>query len=157
MKPSFWLITLVLSLVFLGLMAGCGQSVAPTVEKASSAPVEAIPLTCKVYAVQLNNPTMAQVTELLRKDLCDRCKGNCVDRAQCLVTNSYTQGIEAYVVTLNDETGRGHVIVGYQTTDKGFVCIEPLYDMVVTVKVGEDYGKQIDEPGFVVTQIGVFP
>jgi hypothetical protein len=154
-KQAIWLATLLLSLVFIGFLPGCNQSVGVAPQNAQKSPAEAIP--SKIYAVQLNNPTTAQLIEFLRKDPCDRCAGNCVDRAQCLVTNSYAAGIEAYVVTLNFKNNQSHVIVGYKTTDGGFVYVEPLYDKFVTVEIGKDYGEQLKEPGYIIEQIGVFP
>ena len=154
-----WLIfLLILSLgVFVAVSQGCEQSVAPVPENASSSPAEAIPQQCRIYAVQLDNPTYVQMVEFLKRDACERCGENCVDRAECLVKSAYAAGYECYVVTLNDTDGNGHVIVAFNTTDRGFIYIEPFYDLEVTVEIGKDYGEQLNEPGFIVEQIGVFP
>jgi len=104
----------------------------------------------------LRNPTFVQLMEFLRQDPCDRCAGNCVDRATCLAINIQEAGFEAYTVLLNDVDGNGHVILGFQTTDKGFVYVEPAYDMVVRVELGKDYAKQLGDPKpFILRQIGI--
>jgi hypothetical protein len=96
--------------------------------------------------------------QFLQDDPCDRCGDpdtGCVERATCLTDAARAKGYDAWPVHIKS-TGRiDHKIVAFPTSDNGTVFIEPLYDRVVTVKVGENYLKQFGIPGTFIPS-GVF-
>ncbi len=125
---------------------------------------------CKADVV-LMNPTYAQLQKFLidNKNL-TMCEGhNCVDFTFNLAECAYDNGWEMFVVLLNfKETGSGHVLGAFQTTDKGMVFIESQTLWVVKVELGYDYAlnytsrnwsfgaKDGVQPAYTIKQIGIF-
>jgi hypothetical protein len=56
---------------------------------------------------------------------------NCVDYSVTLWRRSYWQGIQAYLMVIRFEDLPHHMIVGFNTTDRGWIFIEPQSDKQV--------------------------
>jgi hypothetical protein len=71
---------------------------------------------------------------------------NCVNFAIDLVANAKKQKIDAWIVTVDfSGSDTGHAFVGFNTTDKGVVWIEPQSDYAYSeVKVGQRLCKVVD-------------
>jgi len=82
------------------------------------------------------NPSYEEMETFLRKDTTDlhvfiqdtyECKQFCFD----LIRNARNNGIRAGYVTLSNPVGDDHAIVCFQTTDQGYVFVEPQLDVQI--------------------------
>jgi len=98
--------------------------------------------------IQLNNPTYAELLKFLRDDPSKRCKyENCMQRARDFADSARVAGWDTWVVLLGFSNGNGHVIMLFNTKDRGEIYVEPAYDIPVTVKMGMDYNQNfVDTP-----------
>ena len=104
-----------------------------------------------VYPVKLKQFTIENLQKFLKENSCDKCGDpdtGCVDRAACLLQATRDYGYDAYAVYLKSKGEFDHMIVAFPTSDNGIVFVEPLYDQFVTVKIGENYVKQLGIPGY---------
>ena len=101
--------------------------------------------TGKVY----KNPTYQEMKDFLNRDTTNlhtyggSAPGayDCENFASDVCNNAEAAGIRAAVVGLDYENANaGHVIVAFETTDKGLIFIEPQSDGEVTIEVGIGYG-----------------
>lgn len=83
------------------------------------------------------NPSSEEMQSFLRKDPTDlhlfidgryECKQFSMD----LIRNARAQGYRAGYVTLTNPMGDDHAIVCFDTTDQGYVFVEPQVDVVFT-------------------------
>ena len=96
--------------------------------------------------VDLHNPTHKELTEFLVGDATNsnefiHNKYVCFDFAAELNNNAETNGIRSAYVRVRFD-GWGHAVVGFETTDKGLVFIEPQSDREVEMVIGESYPWQ---------------
>jgi hypothetical protein len=93
------------------------------------------------------NPSIAEMQTFLRNDPTElhpfidgnyECKQFCVD----LIRNARAQGYRAGYVTLSNPLGDDHAIVCFDTTDQGYVFVEPQLDVVFTAS---ELQQMIDE------------
>lgn len=82
------------------------------------------------------NPSYEEMETFLSKDKTDlhvfipgtyECKQFCFD----LIRNARNNGIRAGYVTLTNPVGDDHAIVCFQTTDEGYVFVEPQLDVQI--------------------------
>ena len=70
---------------------------------------------------------------------------NCNDFSAMVKKNAFKVGYMSYYVYI-DFKNTSHSVVAFNTTDKGIVFIEPQYDQVVKIEIGNNYTS---ENGFV--------
>ena len=95
---------------------------------------------------ELHDPTYNEVANFIASDTTDEIPYDgetfdCEQFSQLVNNNSENQGIRcAYVILYFNDTNTGHAIVGFNTTDRGMVYIEPQSDeWVENLEVGNDY------------------
>lgn len=93
--------------------------------------------------VELHNPTYEEVMEFLDRDDTDSrhyIKGAyvCRDFATDVNNNAESEGIRTAYVRIHTE-GWSHVIVAFETVDRGLIFVEPMSDTMVNPRVGEAY------------------
>jgi hypothetical protein len=93
--------------------------------------------------VELHNPTYEEVMEFLARDDTDSrhyIKGAyvCRDFAADVNNNAESEGIRTAYVRIHTE-GWSHVIVAFETVDRGLIFVEPISDTIVNPRVGEAY------------------
>lgn len=93
----------------------------------------------------LRNPTYAEMKEFLSNDITSHKsyiseEYICTDFAAEVNNNAEAAGIRCATVYIN-YIGAGHAIVGFETTDKGLIFIEPQYDKEVKLTIGKSYSK----------------
>lgn len=91
----------------------------------------------------IRDPTFKEVKQFLRTDRTDSMKYDpqdfvCHDFSAMFKTNAFKAGYQCYYVSIRYPVG-AHAIVGFNTTDKGFIFIEPQYDDIVSVEIGKPY------------------
>jgi hypothetical protein len=104
----------------------------------------------------LHDPTYAEMKTFLEENTVDQNMYEpgyyvCRHFGKDLRNDATKEGIRcAYVefygprpdnMTSNQSQWRGHVMVGFDTTDKGFIYIEPRYDNEVDIAIGVTYGS----------------
>jgi len=111
----------------------------------------------------LNQPSHKQVLAFLDIDDTDELQGvNCIVFTQRLLQNAHEAGWLCYPVILNFTEGGSHVLVAFDTVDKGDVFIEPQTDEEVEVEVGKEYGQYLCEGNicyiekYFIKQVGIF-
>lgn len=111
----------------------------------------------------LNQPSHKQVLAFLGADDTDKLQGvNCIVFTQRLLQNAHGAGWLCYPVVLNFAEGGSHVLVAFDTVDKGLVFIEPQTDEQVEVEIGKEYGRYLCEGSFCsfrkyfISQVGIF-
>lgn len=92
--------------------------------------------------------TYAQVIAWLKKDATNTMPNsdqfNCVDYAAVVNNNAALDGLKCGFVYIENDVGVAHIIVVFDTTDKGLVYIEPQFDWVIAEpKVGMVYHQLI--------------
>jgi len=93
--------------------------------------------------VELYNPTHKEMREFLARDETDSNpyvvgEYNCADFSAQLNNNAEANGIRAAYVRIRSKNW-GHVIVAFETTDRGLIFIEPQSDREVELVIGEPF------------------
>jgi hypothetical protein len=98
-----------------------------------------------VSGYNMHNPTYQEMTEFLAGDKSNDIPYNkdsyiCTDYTTQLNNNAEKQGLRcAAVYIIYPETG--HSIIGFDTTDRGMIFIEPQYDKEVNLEAGKSYSR----------------
>lgn len=110
--------------------------------------------------VCLHRPTYQEMLDFLVEDTADLIEGKCVcmERAAALCAHAAALDIHVIVVFMNFKSGSGHVIVAFDTTDRGLIYIEPARDQEVEVAVGYDYNKNFESCSYpkIIKKLGIF-
>jgi len=91
--------------------------------------------------VELRNPTHKEMREFLASDETDSNpyvagEYNCVDFSTQLSNNAEANGIRVAYIRIRAKEW-GHVLVAFETTDRGIIFIEPQSDREVGLVIGE--------------------
>jgi len=91
----------------------------------------------------IRDPTYKEALNFIQADQTDKIQYDvntfaCVDFSATFKRNAFTAGYRAFFVYIDFKTS-SHSIVAFNTTDKGIVFVEPQYDQVLKVEVGENY------------------
>jgi len=91
----------------------------------------------------IRDPTYKEVKQFIRTDKTDSMKYDpqnfvCHDFSAMFKTNAFNAGFRCFYVSIRYPDS-SHAIVGFNTTDKGFIFIEPQHDDIVTVEIGNLY------------------
>ena len=94
----------------------------------------------------LRNPTYQEMLDFLAHDTTNSKpylpdQHMCVDFAAEVKNNAQAEGIRAAIVYILNSGGIGHTIVAFDTTDRGLQFVEPQYDRVVKLVVGQSYSE----------------
>lgn len=100
----------------------------------------------KAAGCNLWDPSYQEMKEFLAQDVTDsktyvEGKYVCSDFAAEVNNNAEAQGIRCALVEIKYPGNWGHVIVAFETTDKGLVFIEPQFDDEVDMVVGTSYSQ----------------
>jgi hypothetical protein len=92
----------------------------------------------------IRDPTYGEVTQFLQDDKTDQIEYDpdnftCINFASRLKTNAFNEGFRCFYVNLKYYYNTGHAIVAFNTTDSGFIFIEPQLDEEVIVERGKSY------------------
>ena len=93
--------------------------------------------------VELRNPTHKEMREFLARDETDSNpyvvgEYNCVDFSAQLSNNAEANGIRVAYVRIRAKEW-GHVLVAFETADRGLIFIEPQSDREVELVIGEPF------------------
>jgi len=95
----------------------------------------------------IRNPTHDEVLEFIIEDETDEMEYmegefECLDFCMMFRNNAFKKGYISYTVWI-DFVGQsfGHSIIGFNTTDRGMVYLDPQLDYFVDLGVGVDYWK----------------
>jgi len=93
--------------------------------------------------VELRNPTHKEMREFLARDETDSNpyvvgEYNCVDFSAQLSNNAEANGIRVAYVRIRAKEW-GHVLVAFETVDRGLIFIEPQSDREVELVIGEPF------------------
>lgn len=94
----------------------------------------------------LHNPTYQEMVDFLAQDTTDSKayiadKYICTDYAADVKNNAVGKGIRCAIVYILNRESIGHTIVAFETTDRGLQFVEPQFDKVVRLVVGQGYSK----------------
>jgi len=102
----------------------------------------------------VRDPTYAEVLKFISEDKTDKMEyieGEfvCHDFAYMFKNNAYQKGYRCFYVHIGLLDG-GHAIVGFNSTDRGMMYIEPQNDYFVELEVGKNYWTEcvILPPGY---------
>jgi hypothetical protein len=106
------------------------------------------------HGYTIKDPTWAEVLDFLASDKTDEKPYNldiyvCSHYTKDVCNNAEAAGIRCAAIELRYVSGQGHVIVGFNTIDRGFVCFEPQTDEQAKPVVGiKYYTTIIPKPGY---------
>ncbi len=97
----------------------------------------------------LRNPTYNELRHFLAEDKTDSkqyVEGvyTCSDFSADVNNNAEAQGFRAAVVFIDFPGERSHVVVAFETVDKGLIFIEPQFDDELEVRPGISYSEAND-------------
>ena len=100
----------------------------------------------KANSYELHNPTYQEMMNFLIADPADSKQFDedehmCVDFTAEVKNNAEAQGIRCAMIYIMNSEGIGHTIVAFDTTDRGLQFVEPQYDRVVTLAIGQSYSE----------------
>ena len=100
------------------------------------------------HGYTIKDPTYREMTSFLRADDTDKAdyiksEYECTGFATDLCNSAETEGTRCADVTLKFPGGNGHAIVAFDTIDKGLIYIEPQFDDLVRVEIGNYFYKCI--------------
>ena len=102
----------------------------------------------------VSDPTYAAMLAFIASDPTDKTQYIdptyiCWDFAADVINRATSQSIRCAMVIISYNGPTGHAIVGFNTTDKGMVYIEPQADVLVNLSVGgRFYLQKIPPPGY---------
>lgn len=99
------------------------------------------------HGYNMRDPTYFEVLKFIEQDTTDllpyiKDQFVCHDYVKNFKNNAFKLGFRCYYVCVYLEGGL-HTITAFNTTDRGFVFIEPQSDDIVDLKVGEQYNQLI--------------
>ena len=91
----------------------------------------------------IRDPTYQEALNFVKADQTDKIlydvnTFNCIDFSAAFKRNAFDAGYRVFFVYIDFKT-ISHSIVAFNTTNEGIVFIEPQYDKVLKVEVGENY------------------
>jgi len=95
----------------------------------------------------VRNPTYDEVLEFIEEDETDDVEYvegefECLEFCMMFRNNAFKKGYISYTVWIDFEGQTfGHSIIGFNTTDRGMVYLDPQLDYFVDLGVGVDYWK----------------
>jgi len=97
----------------------------------------------------LRNPTYNEMKRFLAEDETDSKQYvdgvyTCSDFSADVNNNAEAQGLRAAVVFIDFPIERSHVVVAFETVDKGLIFIEPQFDDEIEVRTGISYSEAND-------------
>jgi hypothetical protein len=112
----------------------------------------------------IRDPTYQEALNFVKADQTDKIPYNvttfnCIDFSAAAMRNAFDAGYRAFFVYIDFNT-TSHSIVAFNTTDEGIVFIEPQFDKVLKVEVGENYtllNGFIYDPNLVVVRYILVP
>jgi hypothetical protein len=109
------------------------------------------------HGYTIKDPTWAEVVDFLARDKTDEKPYNldiyvCSHFTKDVCNNAEAAGIRCAAVELRFVSGQGHVIVAFNTIDRGLVYFEPQSDEQALPAIGKRYYTTIiPEPGYYYT------
>ena len=93
-----------------------------------------------------HNPSYQEMLDFIAADNTNKNEYSeesyvCVDFSHQVNNNAEEQGIRCAVIDIFYPEGKGHTIVGFDTTDKGLQFVEPQFDRLVKLEVGKSYSQ----------------
>jgi len=103
------------------------------------------------YGYVLRDPSYQKMRDFLKQDETSEqeylaSEYICVDFAADVKANAAKEEIRCAYVVIEYYEGSGHVIVAFDTTDRGLVYIEPQFDWEVEPEVGQRYYQCVKPP-----------
>lgn len=98
----------------------------------------------KNYYLLKKNPSYKEVKRFLILDSTDiptHEKRLCYHYALQMLANATEHGLYASPVVLIFPNA-GHMLVGFNTSDRGIIYVDPAYDFEVNITLGEDYFRE---------------
>lgn len=93
----------------------------------------------------LRDPTFLEVLTFLANDKTDRNPYTpwytCINFAADVKNNAFAAGYKCGFVYIKFKDS-AHAVVCFNTTNRGLIFVEPQYDQIVTLKIGESYAAQ---------------
>ncbi|MDH5811147.1 MAG: hypothetical protein QXP73_02845 [Candidatus Methanomethylicaceae archaeon] len=93
----------------------------------------------------LRDPTFLEVLSFLTSDKTDRnpytSSYTCINFAADVKNNAFATGYKCGFVYIKFKDS-AHAVVCFNTTNRGLIFVEPQYDDIVTLKIGESYAAQ---------------
>lgn len=109
----------------------------------------------------IHDPTYSEVILFIEQDKTDeyeydRDGFNCQDFSATVKRNAFNKGYRCFYVSIEFPEG-AHAIIGFNTTDQGFIYIEPQHDKIVTLQIGNKYSElnEFEAPGYDDTIISI--
>jgi len=107
----------------------------------------------------IRDPTYRELLNFLEADQTDKIPYdekmfNCIDFSATIKRNAFNVGYNSFFVYINFSS-TSHSIVAFNTTDQGIVFIEPQYDKVLKIEIGENYtllNGFVYDPNLVITR-----
>jgi len=104
------------------------------------------------HGYTIEDPTYSEMMRFLEDDDTDKAeyvKGEyeCTEFSTDLCNRAEETGIRCAYVSIRFPGGRGHAIVAFNTMDKGLIYIEPQYDDLVEIEIGEPFYKCVVPSG----------
>ena len=101
------------------------------------------------HGYTLKDPTYAETVAFLAEDKTDENEYNedsyvCSHFSRDVCNNAETEGLRCAIVVLRhptDGSGGNHVIIAFNTIDKGMVYFEPQFDDRVQITLGKSYSE----------------
>lgn len=101
---------------------------------------------CPQYDLGFNYPTYQEMLNFVAVDDTDELHGvNCIVFTERFLQNAHEAGWDCFAVILNFIKGGSHVLVGFDTVDKGRIFIEPQTDDEREVEIGRPYELYVCE------------
>ena len=103
----------------------------------------------------IRDPTYQEVMEFIQTDKTDEMEYIprdqseyfvCGDFASTVKRNAFELGYRCFYVRIEYSGSTGHAINGFNTTDQGFVFIEPQSDYQVNLRLGYKYSASVELP-----------
>jgi hypothetical protein len=93
-----------------------------------------------------HNPSYQEMKDFLAKDPTNskvyvKEQYVCSDYASEVNNNAESQGIRSAVVELRYPNDFAHALVAFDTSDRGFIYVEPQFDTEVKVTIGQSYSS----------------
>lgn len=112
---------------------------------------------------QVRDITKSELLKFLKNDKTDKIEHNetfdCENYAAVLKQNAFNKGYQCYIVLIEFEES-AHVLNAFNTTDKGFLYVEPQTDDIVDVRLHSSYWDRTKfrvNYNDIVTEIVIYP
>jgi len=96
------------------------------------------------HGYTIKDPTYKEMLRFLEDDDTDEAEYitgeyECIEFTTDLCNRAEENGIRCAYVSIRFPGGRGHAIVAFNTIDKGLIYIEPQYDDLVEIEIGQPF------------------